>query len=248
VALTHILRAEGLSKTYGAGEVSVTALKDADLRVGEGEFLAIMGPSGSGKSTLLHLLGGLEPPSGGEIFIRGQEITGLSDKRLTLVRRTEIGFVFQAFNLLPMLTAAENVALPLTIAGQAPKEYADKLDSLFQMIGLGNRRDHLPDQLSGGEQQRVAVARALIGDPAIVLADEPTGNLDRGHGREILRLLKRSSTKLKQTILMVTHDPSAAAFADRVVFLRDGLIVKELSLGGDGNVEAIIACLKELED
>lgn len=243
-----ILRAEELTKTYGLGPVRVTALAGANLEAEAGEFVAIMGPSGSGKSTLLHLLGGLDTATSGRIFIRDQELTGLSDKQLTLVRRANVGFIFQSYNLLATLTAEENVMVPVVVAARRSrqaKDHEERLGALFAMIGLEERRRHRPDQLSGGEQQRVAIARALITDPAIILADEPTGNLDRGHGREILELLKRSAAELGQTILMVTHDPAAAAFADRAVFLNDGAIAGELALKGDDNVEAIISGLAE---
>ena len=248
MGLTPILKAVALTKTYGDGGVDVPALKEANIEVFEGEFVAIMGPSGSGKSTLLHLLGGLDYATSGRIFIRDIELTGLSDKRLTLVRRANVGFVFQFYNLLPTLTAEENILVPLTIGGKPAPGWQDKLDALFKLIELEGRRRHRPDQLSGGEQQRIAVARALITDPAIILADEPTGNLDRRHGREILELLKRSATEMHQTIIMVTHDPAAAAYADRVIFLSDGAVVKELKLGGDDDIEAIITGLKELGD
>ena len=243
-----IVKAVDLSKTYGDGGVAVIALKEANIEVFRGEFVAIMGPSGSGKSTLLHLLGGLDYATGGRIFIRETELTGLSDKQLTLTRRANVGFVFQFYNLLPTLTAEENVLVPMAIGGKPAQGWQEKLDGLFKLIELEGRRHHRPDQLSGGEQQRVAVARALITEPAIILADEPTGNLDRRHGREILELLKRSATEMHQTIIMVTHDPGAAAYADRVVFLSDGAIVKELKLGGDDDIEAIITGLKELGD
>ncbi len=249
-----ILRAEKLTKTYGIEPIRVTALSDADLEVATGEFVAIMGPSGSGKSTLLHLLGGLDTVTSGRIFIGDQELTGLSDKQLTLVRRAKVGFIFQTFNLLATLTAEENVMVPVVVAarrgrtaqGRRVRDYQERLDELFKLVGLDGRRRHRPDQLSGGEQQRVAIARAFITDPAIILADEPTGNLDRGHGREILELLKYSADELGQTIIMVTHDPVAAAFAERVIFLSDGEIAKELVLKGDYGVEAIISSLAEL--
>ena len=245
---TLIVRAVSLTKTYGDGEVEVPALKSANIEVCEGDFVAIMGPSGSGKSTLLHLLGGLDYATSGQIFIRDVELTGLSDKQLTLTRRSNIGFVFQFYNLLPTLTAEENILVPIAIGAKASGDVDRKLSELFSLIGLEGRRRHRPDQLSGGEQQRVAIARALITDPAIILADEPTGNLDRRHGREILELLKRSATEMGQTIIMVTHDPAAAAYADRAIFLRDGVVVKELRLGGEDDTEAIITGLKELGD
>lgn len=246
--LTPILKTVALSKTYGDGGVEVQALRETSLEVFKDEFVAIMGPSGSGKSTLLHLLGGLDYATGGRIYIRETELTGLNDKQLTLMRRANIGFVFQFYNLLPTLTAEENILVPLSIGGKKPQGLQEKLDGLFELIGLQGRRHHRPDQLSGGEQQRVAVARALITEPAIILADEPTGNLDRKHGREILDLLKKSAKEMGQTIIMVTHDPIAAAYADRVIFLSDGSIVKEMLLGGEDDAEAIITGLKELGD
>lgn len=246
MAVGPILRAVGLTKTYQSGPVAVHALRETDLSVNEGEFVAIMGSSGSGKSTLLHLLGGLDTVTSGRIFIRDRELTGLSDKQLSMVRRASVGFIFQSFNLLPTLTAEENVMVPLVISGgTGRREARERLDKLFSIVGLEGRRDHRPDQLSGGEQQRAAVARALITNPEIILADEPTGNLDRRHGREILELLRRSRDEMGRTIVMVTHDPAAATFADRVVFLSDGAIVKELALGGENNLEAVISSLAE---
>ena len=248
MGVNSILKAVALEKTYGDGEVEVVALSQADLEVYEGEFVAIMGPSGSGKSTLLHLLGGLDYATSGRIFIRDTELSGLSDRQLTLTRRANVGFVFQFYNLLPTLTAEENILVPITIGGKASGDVGQRLNELFGLIELEGRRHHRPDQLSGGEQQRVAIARALITDPAIILADEPTGNLDRRHGREVLELLKRSVKEMGRTVIMVTHDPAAAAYADRVIFLRDGAVVKELALGGDDDTEAIISGLKELGD
>jgi len=242
-----ILVAEKLTKTYGLGEIKVQALKKADLSIEAGEFAAIMGPSGSGKSTLLHLLGGLDSPTSGRIILSNKEISKLNDKQLTLTRRENIGFIFQFFNLLPTLTAEENIALPLVIAGKHQKSYQERLDMLINLVGLAKRRRHLPDELSGGEQQRVAIARAFITEPAIVLADEPTGNLDSKTGRGILKLLKQSAKELNYTVIMVTHDPVAASYADRVIFLRDGAIFKEIALGGEDDTAVIIANLKELE-
>jgi putative ABC transport system ATP-binding protein len=221
----NILQAVGLHKQYQMGEVAVAALRAVDFAVRKGEFVAIMGPSGSGKSTLLHLLGGLDTASDGEIVLDGRRLTHLSDDEITVVRRRQIGFIFQFFNLLPTLTAAENIALPLLIDGRSLNAYQERIDELLILVGLTDRRNHKPDQLSGGQQQRVAVARALITDPAIVLADEPTGNLDSQAGGDILRLLRRACDEKEQTIVMVTHDPRAAEFADRVVRLEDGRMV-----------------------
>ncbi len=228
-----ILETQKVSKHYQMGEVTVNALAGVDFTVQEGEFVAIMGPSGSGKSTLLHLLGGLDGPSDGEVTLAGKPLSKLNDREITLIRRRNVGFIFQFFNLLPTLTAEENVALPLLIDGQNIKDYEEKIARLLELVGLSDRRHHKPDQLSGGQQQRVAIARAFANDPAIVLADEPTGNLDSKTGEEILKLLRRSCDELGQTIVVVTHDAKAASFADRVVFLMDGQIVDHLKMTGD---------------
>jgi putative ABC transport system ATP-binding protein len=228
-----ILETQQVSKQYQMGEVSVDALAGVDFIVEEGEFVAIMGPSGSGKSTLLHLLGGLDGPTEGEVTLGGKRLSKLSDREVTLVRRRNVGFIFQFFNLLPTLSAEENIALPLLIDGQNIKKHQEKIDRLLEIVGLSDRRHHKPDQLSGGQQQRVAIARAFVTDPAIVLADELTGNLDSKTGEEILGLLRRSCDEFGQTIVMVTHDAKAASFADRVVFLMDGRIVDHLKMSGD---------------
>jgi putative ABC transport system ATP-binding protein len=228
-----ILETQQVSKQYQMGEVSVDALAGVDFVVEEGEFVAIMGPSGSGKSTLLHLLGGLDGPTEGEVTLGGKRLSKLSDREVTLVRRRNVGFIFQFFNLLPTLSAEENIALPLLIDGQNIKKHQEKIDRLLEIVGLSDRRHHKPDQLSGGQQQRVAIARAFVTDPAIVLADELTGNLDSKTGEEILGLLRRSCDEFGQTIVMVTHDAKAASFADRVVFLMDGRIVDHLKMSGD---------------
>lgn len=228
-----ILQTSGVTKHYTMGEVTVKALSGVDFAVAEGEFVAIMGPSGSGKSTLLHLLGGLDGPSDGEVTLAGKQLSKLGDKQVTLIRRHNVGFIFQFFNLLPTLSAEENVALPLLIDGQNVKKHQDKVEHLLQLVGLADRKGHKPDQLSGGQQQRVAIARAFVTDPAIVLADEPTGNLDSKTGDEILQLLRRSCDELGQTIVMVTHDAKAASYADRVVFLMDGQIADNLKLTND---------------
>lgn len=223
-----ILRAEGLRKHYPMGVHGVMALQGVSLSVASGEFVAVMGPSGSGKSTLLHLLGGLDAPTEGEIRLRDQEVTRLPDKEATLVRRRNIGFVFQFFNLLPTLNAEENIFLPLLIDGEKEEAWRERLDTILHRVGLFPRRLHKPEELSGGEQQRVALARALITQPAILLADEPTGNLDTKTGEEVMTLLRTSARELHQAIIMVTHDPKAAAFSDRVVFLQDGQMQQEL--------------------
>jgi len=223
-----VLETKELNKRYDLGKQVVKALEKVNFIVEQGEFVAIMGPSGSGKSTLLHLIGGLEQPSDGEITLNGQRLSLMKDKQITLLRRRNIGFVFQFFNLLPTLSAQENITLPLVIDGKNVRNYRNRLDTILELIGLTDRRDHKPEQLSGGEQQRVALARALITEPAIVLADEPTGNLDSKTGMVIMQLLRRSCDELGQTIVVVTHDPRAASTADRVVFLRDGLIADEI--------------------
>jgi putative ABC transport system ATP-binding protein len=215
-----------LTRQYGEGTTAVQALCGVDIDVKAGELVAVMGPSGSGKSTLMHILAGLDKPSSGTVTIAGTEITGLDDSALTKLRRKHIGFVFQFFNLLPMLDAEENVLLPLSIAGEKP----DKawVEELLGKVGLTDRRTHRPSELSGGQQQRVAIARALISRPTVVFADEPTGNLDSQTGGEILDLLRDAVDHFGQTTVMVTHEARAAAMADRVLFLADGLIVKEL--------------------
>ena len=219
-----ILQASQLVKEYQMGDVTVQALRGMDFVVNKGEFVAIMGASGSGKSTLLHLLGGLDVPSDGEVQLAGKRLAQLSDDDLTVIRRREIGFIFQFFNLLPTLSAAENIALPLLIDGKTTEDFAAKVDELLNLVGLGDRKDHRPHQLSGGQQQRVAIARALVTDPAIILADEPTGNLDSASGAEVLNILRRACDDKQQTIIMVTHDNPAAKVADRVVRLKDGVV------------------------
>ena len=234
----------GLRKVFGEGSTAVRALDDVSLGFPNGEFAAIMGPSGSGKSTLLHILGALDKPTGGRVVVGGTELSGLSDRELTLLRRERMGFVFQFFNLIPTLSAEENVLLPILISGRKPGKYARRLDELLDLVGLSGRRSHLPDELSGGEQQRVAIARALIRFPDIILADEPTGNLDSRTGAEVLDLLKESASRYDQTILMVTHDPRAASAADRAVFLSDGRVVDEAR---DPNPDDILERIRTLE-
>jgi putative ABC transport system ATP-binding protein len=219
--------AAGLTRTYGAGDSAVHALRGVSLDLPAGQFTAVMGPSGSGKSTLMHLLAGLDTPSAGTVEIGGEDITKMNDKQLTKLRRKHIGFVFQSFNLLPTLSAEENIVLPLSIGGR--KVDKTDLEALIARVDLQERRDHRPSQLSGGQQQRVAIARALISRPTVLFADEPTGNLDSASGAEILALLREAVELDGQTTLMVTHDPRAAAAADRVVFIADGRIVADLA-------------------
>jgi putative ABC transport system ATP-binding protein len=246
-----ILQASQLRKEYRMGEHRVHALSGVDFQVEKGEFIAIMGPSGSGKSTLLHLLGGLDSPTGGNIILVNQPLTKLSERKATLARRHNVGFVFQFFNLLPLLSAEENILLPVIIDGKDTRKYKDRLNNLLDLVGLADRRQHKPDQLSGGEQQRVAVARALITEPAILLADEPTGNLDSRTGTAIMELLRRSCNELKQTVIVVTHDAKAAAYADRVIFLRDGVVVQEFKPDTSASLaerlRSIMARMEELE-
>ena len=228
VAVPAYAAVEGraLTRIYGEGETAVEALRGVDIEVRAGELVAVMGPSGSGKSTLMHTLAGLDKPTSGTVMVAGTEITRLDDSQLTLLRRRHIGFVFQFFNLLPMLDAEENVVLPLTIAGQKPDK--QWLESLLDQMGLAERRSHRPSELSGGQQQRVAIARSLVTRPTILFADEPTGNLDSKTGGEILELMRTSTDAYGQTTVMVTHEARAAAIADRILFLADGQIVCEL--------------------
>jgi putative ABC transport system ATP-binding protein len=219
-------RVEGLTKTFGTGEALVRALDDVTVAFAAGEFTAVMGPSGSGKSTLMHCCAALESADAGTVWIGDQSLTGMKDKELTRLRRDEIGFIFQSFNLVPTLTADENILLPLAIAGRKPDQ--QWYHSVIDTVQLGDRLTHKPNELSGGQQQRVAVARALVSRPRIVFADEPTGNLDSHSGAEVLSLLRSSVDDHGQTIVMVTHDPVAAAYTDRVVFLADGRVVDEL--------------------
>ena len=220
-----VVRATALTKRFGEGDAAVDALRGVDVSFAPGTFTAIMGPSGSGKSTLMHILAGLDQPTSGSVEIAGTRLDALDDQDLTLLRRSQVGFIFQSYNLLPVLTAEENVLLPVRIAG----ERADPawLETLIEDRRLGDRRTHRPSELSGGQQQRVAVARALITRPAVIFADEPTGNLDSASGRDVLDLLRRAVDEFGQTIVMVTHDATAAAVADRVLFLADGRVVDE---------------------
>jgi putative ABC transport system ATP-binding protein len=219
-------RAVDVSKTYGVGQAVVKALDMVDAEFRAGEYTAVMGPSGSGKSTLMHCMAGLDTVTSGEVYIGDTEITRLHDKELTRLRRDRIGFVFQSYNLVPTLTAAENITLPLSIAGRHPDK--DWYDTVISIVGLANRLEHRPNEMSGGQQQRVACARALMSRPSIVFADEPTGNLDSHASAEVLAFLRKSVDDFDQTIVMVTHDPLAAAYTDRVVFLGDGRVVCEL--------------------
>ncbi|HEU0305272.1 MAG TPA: ABC transporter ATP-binding protein [Gaiellaceae bacterium] len=221
-----VVAAVDVTRRYGEGDTAVDALRGVSLDVARGKLTAVMGPSGSGKSTLMHILAGLDKPTSGSVSIDGTNVTTLGDTALTKLRRRHIGFVFQFFNLLPMLSAEENVRLPLTIAGKKP----DKawFEDLLDQVGLTDRRSHRPSELSGGQQQRVAIARALVSQPTVVFADEPTGNLDSATSGEILQLMRQSVDELGQTTVMVTHDPRAAAIADRILFLGDGLIVKDV--------------------
>jgi putative ABC transport system ATP-binding protein len=246
-----VLQASDLVKEYASGRHVVRALDGVDLTLRKGEFIAIMGPSGSGKSTLLHLLGGLDRPTRGRIQLAGKEISHLPDTAATLTRRRNVGFVFQFFNLIPTLSAEENILLPVLIDGKRARAYQQRLDLILQRVGLSDRRQHRPDQLSGGEQQRVALARALITEPSIILADEPTGNLDTRTSSTIMELLQAAAAEFQQAIVMVTHDPRSASYAHRVVFLRDGQVVEEKQLDQAGSsaqrVKDILNTLEELE-
>jgi len=235
-------RAAGVWKVYGTGEASVKALRGVSVALARAEFTAIMGPSGSGKSTLMHCLAGLDTVSQGDVYLGDEKLTGLSDAGLTKLRRERVGFVFQQFNLLPTLTAAENILLPLAIAGRKPDRdwYATVVDA----VGLRDRLEHRPAQLSGGQQQRVACARAMVARPDVIFADEPTGNLDSRSGAEVLGFLRDSVRQFGQTVVMVTHDPTAASYADRVLFLADGVVVTELP---HPTPEAILDTMKRLD-
>jgi putative ABC transport system ATP-binding protein len=236
-----VVNATDLVRRFGEGETAVDALRGVSLTVHKGELVAVMGPSGSGKSTLMHLMAALDKPTSGTVSIAGEDVGSLSDRDVTLLRRRHIGFVFQFFNLLPMLSAEENILLPLSIASEKPDPafFAD----LLHRVGLEDRKSHRPAELSGGQQQRVAIARSLVAQPTVVFADEPTGNLDSKTGTEILELLRSSTSDLGQTMVMVTHDAQAASIADRVLFLADGLIVREL--GRSGATE-ILATMTEI--
>jgi putative ABC transport system ATP-binding protein len=225
-----IVEVRKLTKVYGSGDTAVTALDHVDLSVDSGEFVAIMGPSGCGKSTMLNLIGGLDRPTEGTVDIDGVDIATMSDNKLTELRRRKIGFVFQFFNLIPVLNAIENTALPLMLDGANLADARQKAAGWLDKIGLENRHSHRPDQLSGGQQQRVAIARALVTEPAMILADEPTGNLDTRSSSEIVALLRQVSQEWGRSVIMVTHDPGIAAYADRIIFLKDGRVVDETRL------------------
>jgi putative ABC transport system ATP-binding protein len=236
-----VVEAHELTRRYGEGDTAVDALRGVDLEVSRGKLTAVMGPSGSGKSTLMHILAALDKPTGGYVVLAGNRLGELNDTEITKLRRKHIGFVFQFFNLLPMLTAEENVLLPLTIAGDKPDP--EWFEGLMKTVGLADRRSHRPAELSGGQQQRVALARALVSKPTVVFADEPTGNLDSKTSEEILELLRHSVDSYGQTTVMVTHDPRAAAIADRILFLADGQIVRDMPRS---EASAVIAAMDEL--
>jgi putative ABC transport system ATP-binding protein len=240
-APSAVVAARDITRRYGEGDTAVAALCGVSIDVQQGKLTAVMGPSGSGKSTLMHILAALDRPTSGSVWIAGTKLGELNDTEITKLRRKHIGFVFQFFNLLPMLTAEENVLLPLTIAGEKPDPAWR--EQLLKTVGLDDRREHRPAELSGGQQQRVAIARALISKPTVVFADEPTGNLDSKTGAEILELLRQSVEEMGQTTVMVTHDPSAAAIADRILFLADGRIVRELPRSEPAEVLAAMEAL-----
>ena len=246
-----IVKTEQLTKVYGKGATAVTALNHLNININVGEFVAVMGPSGCGKSTLLHLLGGLDRPSEGKVLIEDVSIADMSDDRLTELRRCKMGFIFQFFNLIPVLSAVENAALPVTLDGVKPAEAKAKAAEWLERFGLGDRLAHRPDQLSGGQQQRVAIARALVAEPAIILADEPTGNLDTRAGDEIANLLQDVSQQYGRTVIMVTHDPRIAAYSDRIIFLKDGKVIDETpltSVDGQNDQTTIADRVRELGD
>lgn len=243
-----VLEARDLTKEYRMGDVTVRALSGVSMEIYDGDFIAIMGPSGSGKSTLLHLLGGLDNPTSGEVFLRGQSYRNMSDDELTVLRRRRVGFIFQFNNLIPTLSTEENIELPLWIDGQDPILHSQRLAAMISLVGLEERKTHKPNQLSGGQQQRVAIARAFANDPEVVLADEPTGNLDSKSGTAILDLLSTACRELGATIVMVTHDARAASYAKRLIFLKDGEITHEQkNEPGSQSMANIMEVLKRLE-
>ncbi|MBN1530707.1 MAG: ABC transporter ATP-binding protein [Thermoleophilaceae bacterium] len=239
--MDQIVTAHDLRRRFGEGDAAVDALDGVTVSFERGRFSAIMGPSGSGKSTLMHILAGLDRPTSGTVELDGVDITALDDGDLTKLRRDKLGFIFQFFNLIPVLTAEENIVLPLSIAGRKPDE--EWVEQLIETVGLGDRRTHRPSELSGGQQQRVAVARALVSRPAVVFADEPTGNLDSTSSGEVLHLLRRSVDEFGQSVVMVTHDPEAASYADRLLILRDGQVVHDCSAG---SAEEVIELMKSV--
>ncbi len=243
-----LIQTENLTKIYGKGDTAVVALDHVSISVNPGEFVAVMGPSGCGKSTLLHLMGGLDRPTEGNVMIDGKALASLSDDALTRIRRRQIGFVFQFFNLIPILSSVDNAALPLVLDGKNSAASKQQATAWLQKVGLGARLNNSPDQLSAGQQQRVAIARALITEPMIVLADEPTGNLDSHASDEIAGLLHQVAKDWGRSVFMVTHDPRIAAYADRIIFLKDGKVVSETRLEGkkDGNAQVVASALKAI--
>jgi len=235
----QLVRTESITKIYGDSTQPVHAVQDINLAVDDGEFLAVMGPSGSGKSTLLYLLGGLERPTSGKVLLREQDLSKLNDDALSRLRRTQMVFVFQFYNLIPVLTAQENVAMPLILDGVNRAEALKRADEALARVSVTDRRTHRPSELSGGQQQRVALARALVTNPLLILGDEPTGNLDSRASEEVVQLLRRAADDWGRTVILVTHDPRIAAYADRIVFLRDGQVVDENRLKGQGNADQI---------
>jgi putative ABC transport system ATP-binding protein len=244
--MDSVLLTRSLEKTYATEGIDVAAVRGIDLAVEEGEFVAIMGPSGCGKSTLLHLLGGLDRPSAGEVWLRDRRVDDLAEKAWAVLRRRQIGFVFQFFNLIANLTVADNVELPALLAGSSPREARARRDQLLAELGIDELAGHVPSRISGGQQQRVALARALVNHPAVLLADEPTGNLDSASAREVMDLIRRYHDG-GQTIVLVTHDPRVAAAADRVVHMRDGLVTEESVLTGDRDPALLASSLVRLE-
>ncbi len=242
-----VIETKKLTKEYIQGDSSIIALNSVSLRIEKGEFIAIMGASGSGKSTLLHIIGGLDRASSGQVMFNSKDITSLNEEDLAMIRLKQIGFIFQNYNLLSVLSAEENAALPLIVQNKKASEYQEKVDELFNMLGIYKRRHNKTDQLSGGEQQRVAIARALIAEPTVILADEPTGNLDSITSEEISEVLKRCSETLNQTIVMVTHDSKTAAYTDRIIFLKDGSIEGQEKLGQKLSRDKITENLNEIE-
>src|SRR3954471_13726709 len=242
-----ILEAKDLTQVYGRGTAAVTALDHVNLSIEPREFVAIMGPSGSGKSTLLHLLGGLDNPTEGKVLVDGTDLSTLNDKALTILRRTKIGFVFQFFNLIPVLTGLENVALPLVLNG-SQADATERARTWLGRVDLTDRMSHRPSEMSGGQQQRVALARALVTEPAVILADEPTGNLDSRGAEEMLRWPRRTVDEWGRTVVMVTHDPRMAAYADRIIFMKDGTVVDDTKLGADRSIEHLLEKMKTISE